>query len=171
MQQLVSVFVDIALHRKGPDVLPASRFLLGLVLLAYVAASFVIWQLNWPPGQALGIMTLDVVLHLAFLSFVLALARRSARFLQTATATLGAETLLALIALPLHTLIATGQEGAPIVLTATFLLLVVLFWSIDIAGFVLSRALDQPYIVGLMIMVGYVIGSMTLGEFLFPSPR
>ncbi|HSG63643.1 MAG TPA: hypothetical protein VLD39_01515 [Gammaproteobacteria bacterium] len=170
MQQLVSVFVDIALHRKGPDVLPASRFLLGLVLSAYVAASFVIWQLNWPIGQAVGVMTLDVVLHLAFLAVVLAVAGRRARFLQTATAALGVETLLACAALPLHTLIATGEEGSPVVITASFLLLLVLFWSIDVAGFVLSRALEQPYIVGLVIMVGYVLGSMTLGEFLFPSP-
>lgn len=171
MRQLVSVFVDIAFHRKGPDAVPASRFLFGLVLLAYGALSLPIWILNWPLQQALGIMMLDIVLHLLFFGVVLTIAQRSNRFLQTITAALGAETFLGCFALPLHLTIVSGDRADGPALAATFLLLLILFWSIDIAGFVLSRALDRPYIVGVVIMIGYVLGSMTLGEFLFPSPR
>ena len=170
MRQLVSVFVDIAFHRKGPDAVPASGFLFGLVLLGYGAVSLPIWILNWSAQQAIGILFLDVVLHLSFFGAVLAIAHRSRRFLQTITAALGAETFLGCFALPLHLTIVGDRVDGP-ALAATFLLLLILFWSIDIAGFVLSRALDRPYIVGVVIMIGYVFGSMTLGEFLFPSPR
>lgn len=171
MQQLANVFVDIAFHRKGPDALPASRFLFGLVLVAYLTVSLLALQINWPLRQAVGIVLLDAALHLLFLGLVLSLMQRSFRFWQTVTAAFGAETFLGALALPLHLLLAVAQEAGITVVIATVLLLSLLVWSIDIAGFILARAIDRTYIVGVMIMIGYALGSMTLGEFLFPSPE
>lgn len=168
MSKLASVFVDIAFHRKGPDALPASGLLLGLVLAAYVTVSLLALQINWSLEQAVGPFVFDVVFSMAFFWLVLRSAQRSNRFWQTMTALFGAETFLSLVALPLLVLRSTASDGtaeAPVIL----LLTIVLLWSIDVGGFILSRALEQAYVVGVTIMVGYVIGSFMLGEFLFPT--
>ena len=169
MQRLVSVFVDIAFHRKGPDALPSSRFLFHLVLLAYTGVGALTLALERPLAQVLGAITFHVGLYLVFIAAVLEVARRRSRFLQTATAALGVETFLGCIALPLLlTGAAQSADGVPSVLAALVLLLIVV-WSIDIVGFILARALDRPYIVGVSIMLGYVVISMSLGELLFPT--
>lgn len=170
MRQLALVFVDIAFHRQGPDALPASRFLFGLVLAAYLTVSLVALQINWPLRRALGVMLLDISFYLMFFAVVLRVARRANRFWQTVTAVLGAETFLSGLALPLLVMRARDVEGGSFGTLATTVLLVVLIWSIDIAGFVLSRAIDRPYIVGVAIVIGYAMGSMFLGEFFFPAP-
>jgi hypothetical protein len=59
------------------------------------------------------------------------------------------------------------QDATAAVQTGALALL--LMWSIDIAGFVVARAIDKPYIVGVLIMVGYVVGSILLGQLLFPA--
>lgn len=169
MRQLALVFIEIALHRKGPDALPASRFLFGLVLIAYVAVSLLALQIDWRLSQALVAMAADVGYYLTFFGVVLGLAGRSRRFWQTVTAVLGTETFLSCLALPLLLTRPAQTAGSAPGVLASALLLLILVWSIDIAGFVLSRALDRAYIVGVTIMIGYVISSMMLGEFLFPS--
>jgi len=169
--QLVFVFIEICLHRKGPDALPASRFLLALVIAAYLIVSLIALGVSWPLSRVLGALALDLGLRLVFFSIVLSAARRASRFLQTVTAVLGAEIFLTCLALPLLYAQALGAEGTPIDVLSTSMLLLLLFWSIDISGFVLSRALQRSYIVGVSIMVGYVVSSMVLSEFFFPSPN
>lgn len=171
MEQLAWVFVDIAFHRKGPDSVPASRFLFGLVLVVYLTVSLLALRINWSLREAIGIMLLDVALHLLFFGVVLSLMQHSARFWPTVTAVVGAETFLGAIALPLHWVFASANEEGTSVVVAGILLLLILLWSIDIAGFILARAVDRPYIVGVVIMIGYMLGSMMLGEFFFPSPE
>lgn len=169
LSQLVLVFVEIAFHRRGPAALPESRFLFGLVLVAYLTVSLLALQINWPLSQAVGPLAADVVFCMGFFWAILQLGQRSRRYWQTVTALLGAETFLSLVALPLLVLrsATTGSEAfEPMtVLLLTFVLL----WSVDVGGFILSRALEQAYIVGVLIMVGYVISSFMLGEFFFPT--
>jgi hypothetical protein len=171
VSRLALIFVDIALHRKGPDALPASRFLFGIVLASYLTVSVLALQISWPLSRAMSAMIVDVALYLAFFGIVLRVVRRSGRFWQTVTAVLGAETFLSCLALPLLLTRSAESDGTASEVLATSVLLLILLWSIDIAGFVLARALDRPYIVGVMIMIGYVVSSMMLGEFLFPSPN
>jgi hypothetical protein len=47
-------------------------------------------------------------------------------------------------------------------------LLLLAIWSIDIAGFVLARALDRPYALGVAIMLGYVLLTVSLQQALLP---
>jgi hypothetical protein len=100
-----------------------------------------------------------------FVWAVLRLFDRERRFKQTATALLGADTLLNLLSLPL-VLWNQSLEGA----TAPALLFLLLaIWSIDIAGFVLSRTLERPYALGVAIMLGYVLLSISLRMSFFPT--
>jgi len=170
VHQLASVFLDIALHRRGPDALPASRFLLSLIIGAYALVGAVTFAIERPLSQVLGATVVHVGLYLGFFAAVLTLERRRERFLQTAIAALGVETLLGCLALPLLLTRTSESAGTAINTLVTLALLAIIVWSIDIAGFVLSRALDRAYVVGVFLVLGYVIGSIALGEFLFPAP-
>jgi hypothetical protein len=44
-----------------------------------------------------------------------------------------------------------------------------LVWWIDVAGFILSRAISRPYFVGVLFMIVYVLTSYRISTFLFPS--
>lgn len=161
-------FVDIALHRRGPEDLPASRFLLGLVLAASLAIGLAALQVNSTVPRAAAMLLLDAALFLTSLWLVLKLFGKSRRFLQTATAMIGTDALLNLIALPL--IYWDGASGAPPeeLTPPRFLFLLLLFWWLDIGGYVLSKALARPYIVGVSIVIVYVLASVSLRDALFP---
>ena len=160
--------MDIALHRRGPEHVPSSGFLFGLLFFVYVATGIAAMQFVQPLARAVGLVIFDTALYVGFVWLVLALFRYPNRFVQTTSALLGAETVLTLIEIPVLSLAGfeNGEVDTPNIGTWLFLLLIL--WSIDINGFVLSRALQQSYVVGVLIVLGYVFGSFTLGGLLFP---
>ncbi len=162
------VFVDIALHRRGPEHVPASGFLLGLLLLVYVATSVVATQIEQPLTRAVGLVIFDTALYIGFVWVVLALFRYSSRFVQTASALLGAETFLTLIGIPILSLAGFGNDEVNTLNVGTWLFFLLILWLIDVAGFVLSRAVQQSYAVGVFAVLVYMFGSFTLGGLLFP---
>jgi hypothetical protein len=166
--RLGSVFVDIALHRRGPEHLPVSGFLFGFLLVLYVVASIIATQVAEPLGRAVGMVLFDTALYVAFMWLLLSALSRPGRFYQTASAIFGAQTLLTLIGIPI--LMAAGFDNGELEApnAATWLFFLLILWSIDIAGFVLSRALQLSYVVSVMIVLGYSFGSFTLGGLLFP---
>ena len=90
MLRLLQTFLDIAVWRKGPQDLPASRFLVALVLCLYVAVSFVYTQLlDLRLRTAVPMIAIDVLMLLGWLWAVLVFFSRRHRFLQTATSLLG----------------------------------------------------------------------------------
>jgi hypothetical protein len=102
MLRLAKAFLDIALWRRTPAQLPASRLLLALVVGA--AALMEVLGAFLPPGPSDGILVrvaMGVGLPLAFTWAVLALARRRERFLQTASALLGVGVLAEIVLYPL----------------------------------------------------------------------
>ena len=125
-------------------------------------------QILQPLARAVGMVFFDTALYVGFVWLVLALFGHSRRFVQTASALLGAETFLTLI--EIHILSMAGLEIGEIETPniGTWLFFLLILWSIDINGFVLSRALQQSYVVGVLIVLGYVFGSFTLGGLLFP---
>ena len=165
MWAFVQLFLDIALHRRGPDSVPPGRFVLGLLVVVSMAVALVSQALlRTPPAQAL----LETLLHLGFFLLfyylLLTAMRVPARFEQTAGALLGTGVLLSLFAMPLLPLVAGARvdDGAALPVLALLTLLGLLLWSLDITAFVLSRALDRGYLVGVLIAVGYFLAESAL---------
>jgi hypothetical protein len=167
--RLILAFVEIAFHRRGPEQLPSSGFLFALVLAANLGLTF------------LSVRTLDVVQHpllmvfvdaafwLAFVWCVLRAFERERRFRQTASALLGTDAVLSLLGLPLvlwHRALNAPPSEATLPLLLQLLMIV---WSIDISAFVLSRALDRMYVLAVVIVVGYLLLSISLRATLFPT--
>ncbi|MFL2545784.1 MAG: hypothetical protein ACJ0SL_00165 [Candidatus Rariloculaceae bacterium] len=168
MFRLGLVFIEIAFHRCGPERLPVSRFLFGLLTVIYLFASIVATQIAEPLSRAAAMVVFDTALYLGFISLLLTAYSYPGRFYQTVTAIFGAQTFLTLIGIPF--LLSIGIENGEIEVpgAGTWLFLMLILWSIDIAGFVLSRALQISYFLGVLIVLGYSFGSYTLGGLLFP---
>ncbi|HEY8520937.1 MAG TPA: hypothetical protein VIN61_12715 [Gammaproteobacteria bacterium] len=168
MWTLVLAFVDIALHRRGPQHLPASGFLFGLVVAVHILIGIVSLQLVVPLSRALVVVLGDTALMLGFLALLLKAFGRDARFLQTATAICGTEALFNALSVPLVATRPEDAAGAPAEGAGALLLLGLFCWSVDVSGYVVSRAIERPYVVGLSIMVAYLLLTLRLEAALFP---
>lgn len=169
MQRLIFAFVEIAFHRRTPAELPASQFLLGLVLAVELTIALAGLQLQLPLERAASLLVFDTLLYFGAIWLVLKLLDRPRRFLQTATAFVGTATFLNAIALPLLLWDESLQADPSELTLPRILLLLLLVWSVDIGGFILSRSLARPYVMGVSIMLVYVLTSMALREALFPA--
>ncbi len=171
MKKLVGAFLQIATLKMGPEDLPASRFLLGLVTAAYLltgAASVSFYADS--ATAAVQQLAVDLGLTYGFFTLLLMLYRKGPRVLQTLTAILGTGALLSLIALPLtawlQTLDSNASEAAAAPAIGIYL---VVLWSIAVTGHILHRALDIPYVGGLIIGVVFFVFNLATFATLFPA--
>jgi len=155
MWKLLQTFVEIAAWRKGPQDLPASRFLAALVLLAYIVASFVqVRLLDLHLRSAVVIIAVDVTMMVAWLWAVLAFFGRRQRFIQTFTAMLGVGVLLALLDIAVRAiqLVTTGPaDNLPDLWLALRFLAIAL-----IMGRILMHALDRGLLTGMALTVAII---------------
>jgi hypothetical protein len=166
--RLTLAFVDIMLHRRGPDSLPSSQFLLLTVLALSIIADCAILWLAGESVRTFGVSLLVTGFDLWFVWGVLRTFNRQPRFRQTMTAILGAEVLLTVLQAPLvRPLVEATPPPDPQnpMLTLTGVLwLAIIIWSIDIGAFVLSRALERPYFLCVAIVIAYFLLMETLRD-------
>jgi hypothetical protein len=158
--RLILAFVDIMLHRRGPESLPSSRFLFwALFALSIVADSAILW-LAGESARAFVVALLVAGLDIWFVWALLRTFNRQPRFRQTMTAMLGAELVLSILQAPLVRPLVEAPPPDPQNPTMTLpgvLLLLILVWSIDISAFVFSRALERPYFLCVAIVIAYFL--------------
>lgn len=96
--QLLRIFLDIALWRRGPQDLPAAVTLAWLTAIAYALASAVqVGMMGWDVRTGALLVLLDLGLQTAWLWGLLKFFGKLPRFLQTLTAFLGVGALLTVI--------------------------------------------------------------------------
>jgi hypothetical protein len=166
---LILAFIEIALHRRGPESLPSSRFfVLGLLALDLPLGIIVLALRGVLGTYQFAFLLLDTLLYFGFIFAVLRFFGRDRRFSQTAGALIGTDLLINALSLPV-TFAATAdgaiEQGSPLL----WLYLALFLWWIDVAGYILSRALEQAYIVGLMFVILYVMTSFSLNSLLIPT--
>lgn len=169
MNELASAIFDIARLRRGPEDLPDSAFLLRLALLAYVltgavGAAFYVGG----PGELAAQTGLDLLLVFGFFGLVLAAYRRTPRFRQTMTAVLGTGSLLYVLRLPLDFWLRSLPEDAPATVPALLMLLLAI-WSIIITAHVLNRALEIPFLGGVLMGLVFFVINVAAYAALFPA--
>jgi hypothetical protein len=167
--QLVMAFVDVALHRRGPDDFPPSWYLLRLVLVAYAVVGLASLRISSEFTTAVQIVAVDTTLYVGFIWMALRLFGKVERFQPTAIALLGTGTLLGVLHIPLLLWNSALPEGGSQPAVLIVLVIVLLIWSVDVGGWVLSRTLRQPYPFGLLLMIVYVLTAMTVHNTLFPA--
>jgi hypothetical protein len=172
--RLILAFVDIMLHRRGPEDLPASTFLVWTLLAASLVVELV---LRYSTGGTLRIMAVSVLVTFFDLWFVWALLRtfnRERRFRQTMSAMLGVGTILNVVSAPLVPIVtataatAVAASTQPPITLPVLLTMLIFIWQIDISAFVFARALERPYLLALAIVIAYAMLMISLYSTLAP---
>ncbi len=167
MKRFFGIWIDLCLLRANPQDLPASDFLLGLTMLAYLAVNVSLSLLSWALPRALAVSLADLLVLSAFAWTALQWRRKPARFRQTLTALTGTGTVLGLLALPMVAGLMAAQRagGGAGALGLVWLALVV--WSVVVLGHILRHALSVSFGTGIALGVLYTVLSYGLAQVLF----
>ena len=170
MLTFIHTFWGIALRRLGPEDLPDSQLLLGVILIVYVCVQApLIWILY---GSSLVI--LQAILAQLFMMGVcvwgmLLLSGHRTRFRQTMIALIGTSALLSALTVPFvvwqKAVVAANSD----LLVPGIAILVILLWSLAVDGHIFSRALSRPFVIGLVIAVCYYIISTSFMSEILPA--
>lgn len=164
MFELLKLFFDICLLKKGPQDVPGFSSLFRLLILVHASVSFVILRLNTDSADAAWQVLVEVVLILALTWLILFFARKSFRYQQTASALLGTDTVISFIAIPAMATLVTYGTGL-----AFFTIVLLMIWHWVVSGHIFSQALDQPFAFGLGIAFLYILVSYQVIGLLFPE--
>jgi hypothetical protein len=170
MQRLAKAFLDIALWRRTPAHLPASLFL--LLLTAGADALMEVFGALVSPGPQREILVhivLAVGLPLLLTWAVLAVTKRSGRFLQTATALLGVDVLAALLFYPLGAMFGAVGEDSFLKIPIGIVLFVVLIWYLLAGAHIWRSAMESGLVLGGIISVGFFLLSLACEQLLLPQ--
>ncbi|MBM4200825.1 MAG: hypothetical protein FJ189_06015 [Gammaproteobacteria bacterium] len=161
--ELIVLFVDVCLFKKGPQDVPASRLLLGLALVAYWSVGIALLSLQNDWLQATAEALTESVLLMAFVWATLLVANRLPRLLQTSTTLLATD---ALISLP-GALLLSWWLARPEAVTLQIGLIGLTLWHLAVIAQVLRLAVSRPLVVGVALAVTYVGLSYTIMTMLF----
>ena len=161
MWRLASAFVEITLHRRGPESLPASPLYFRIVLAAYLLAGVALLSSGGALNTTAAVLfVVNCALYLGYVWLILEVVKFRSRFLQTATALLGVDTFFNVVGIPIAAWTAAAQAADSLATFPALLTVALFLWSIDVAAFVLARALDRPYVTGLLIVIPFVMVSI-----------
>jgi hypothetical protein len=170
MKELVRLFVQIALMRKGPEDLPASVTVLIATAAGYFLVNCVVSAVLPPiQGAWFGQLVVDVLFTFAWYALLLTILRRAERFVQTTTAVFGFQIVLSPLQIASVWLIrqsaAADAWRFPIVITG----LAIVVWMVAVNARVLKAALEwaMPACVALVIL--QILGGQALLVWLFPG--
>lgn len=178
MEVLLKAYTDILLRRQGPDVLPASRFLLQAAFLAYFFVGLLalliqdILLLQPVPGVLAALF--DAFLLCAWFALLLSIGGYRHRLNQCLSAALGCGALIGLCMLPVLVFVPTepstqdGGSPSSLALGAVLFYVLLLSWFATVLGHIAARALQINALAGLALGIFYVLASIAIVSALFP---
>ena len=156
MRAIAIFFIELALLRRAPQDLAASSALLMLVALVGLGSGLLLAITAGVPFASAMLQSLmDLLLMLGALAVALHLVARRARFLQTATALIGVDALITLLALlPVGLARPDEPQGGLLALSGLLFLLLV-SWSVMASGHILRHAFGVTLLQGCAIAIGF----------------
>lgn len=173
MHKLLLRFLDICRFRAGPQDLPASKFLMALMLIAYGFLALLLTLGEKEIGTAIQMAIADTLL-LAALAFVVLWVRDfTARYVQLLTAMAGCLALLSLVLWPILLLQQLGVEagGGFYLIVSSIFLWIWLIWDAGVIAHIFRHALDTSIWMGLILSFFYLFLSYRLMRTLFMAPE
>lgn len=168
MREVIRLYVQIALLRRGPQDLPTSRLLLVLTVCGYAAVNAVVNSLL-PPGAGWPLqLAVDVLFTLAWYAALLQLTGRSERFLQTTTAVFGLQSVLAPLLIASEWLTRRFGQDTTWQLPIAVAGLALVIWLIAASTHVVKAALDWSTATSVALVILYIVAGQLLVFALFP---
>lgn len=160
---IINFFIELALLRRAPQDVPPSQALLLVVVFTAIGSGLLL-ALTAGVGFASGVLQslLDLGLMLAALWVVLRLVERRERFLQTATALVGVDTLITLMALLPVGLARPADAESGLLALAGLLFLLLVAWSVLATGNILRHAFGLTLVQGAAIAIGFDLVSFVI---------
>ena len=169
MKELVRLFVQIALLRKGPQDLPASPTLLLATACGYFLVCCLVSAVLPPVSGWFGQLVVDVLFTFAWYALLLALLRRPERFLQTTTAVFGYEIVLSPLQIGSVWLIRQFAENDAWRFPIFLLGLAIIVWMLAVNARVLKAALEWPMPACVALAILEILAGQALLLFLLPG--
>lgn len=163
MYVLIKLFFDITLLRKGPQDIPAARWLFWLVLPAYLAINTLILMLDNYGATIPAQIAVDFMLMAGFSWPLLHFSGRPHRFPQTLCALIGADALISFFTIP--AVASLNFQGAELAIIA---MLGLMFWHWMVMGHILRHALNTSLFFGLGLSLLYILITSQVMALLFP---
>jgi hypothetical protein len=168
MREVIHLFVQIALLRRGPQDLPASRLLLTLTVCGYAAVNALVSSLlppsaGWPPQLAV-----DVLFTLVWYAALLQLAGRSERFVQTVTGVFGLQAVLSPLLIGSEWLMRRFGQDTTWQLPIAVGGLALVIWLIAANSHVVKAALEWSSAASVALVILQIVASQLLLFAVFP---
>jgi hypothetical protein len=168
--QVARLYTDIALLRRGPEDVPASAALLALTVLAYLLASLGLSTLMpVASDNRVALIALDGCFALAWYWVVLRLAGRPERFVQTAAAIFGYQTVMAPAFVTATWLFLQYMKDPVWQLPVSLLLLVLAIWTLAVNSRILKAATEWPQFVCVAVVILQALAGQIIELGLFPQ--
>jgi hypothetical protein len=172
MTELVRLYAQIALLRRGPQDIPGSSLVLIATVLGYFVINFAV-SLALPPiqGPWFGHLVVEIIFMLIWYGMLLRLARKPERFNQTTSAVFGYQAVLAPIWIASMWMVSRAGKD-PTWQFPLFMLAIVLFlWMVTVNSQILRAALEWPAVVCVAIVAVQIVAGYLLLSTIFPPPR
>ena len=168
MKELIQLFTQIALLRRGPQDLPASMLLLVITIVGYFGINFLVSSLmppikGWPAHLAV-----DVVFTLVWYVVLLRLAGRSERTLQTTTAVFGFQAVLSPLLVISEWLMLRFAQDTTWQLPVALIWLMLVIWVIAANSHVVKAALEWSSAASVFLVVLQILAGQLVLFALFP---
>ncbi|HEV8019580.1 MAG TPA: hypothetical protein VGP32_13580 [Steroidobacteraceae bacterium] len=142
MREIIRLFAQIAVLRRGPQDLPASLLLLVLTVVGYLGVNFLVRSALPPDDHWRGPLLADTVFMLVWYVALLKLLGRPERILQTVTAVFGLQSVLAPLVIASEWLMRRFGQDDTWQTAVTCLGLLLFAWLIAANSHVVKAALE-----------------------------
>ena len=171
MSEFIRLYTQIALLRRGPQDLPASRLLLVLTVAGYFAVSFVVSSLLPPEERWREDLLVGTLFTLLWYALLLRLVGRPERTLQTTTAVFGFQAVLAPLVVSCGWLVRRFSEDSPWQLPANCALLLLFAWVIAANSQIVKAALEWSATSSVALVILETLAGWLVQSALFPPVK
>jgi hypothetical protein len=168
MRELIQLFTQIALLRRGPQDLPASLLLLALTVIAYFVVNLIVSSVLPPTTGWPARLLVDVLLTLAWYVLLLKLVGRPERILQTATAVFGFQAVLSPLVVMSEWLMRRFAQDTTWQFPVTLMWLVLVIWVIAANSHVVKAALEWSSAASVALVILQILAGWLVMFALFP---
>ncbi len=162
MRAILSLFWQICLLRQSPALVPENGVFAAVVVLANLLCSVLVSGGFSSDASVLTTATSIIVSQASTAGLIwmaLSWSGKSSRFITTITAIFGCDLIITAcfsLLIPVSAMLGTA--------VASVILLLFLVWSVTVAGFILHRALETRFSVGVGVAMGISVLSVILGQ-------
>ena len=161
------MFWNLCLLRRGPEIVPTQSWFVGAVVMLYgMVGLYLAMRFDTEPDllASLSYLFVTMAVTASVTWFALYLRQLDGRFPATITALFGCDLLLSLLLAAVVQF--TGPPESPATMSFAALISV---WSIVVSGFVLHRAMNVSWTVGMVLALGIGLFSIALGNVASPA--